>query len=147
VRDPWWRDGLGGDPTPTLVSILHVGSPRGHATRRIAADAFRLGFHSDVRNRPLPHRGELERRSSGKCLDVANASMESTAVNQYDCHNGPNQQWKLVPLSDGYVAIEARHSGQCLDVAYAKQEASPINQYPCHKAPNQQFKLVERAVR
>ncbi|MEY2116487.1 RICIN domain-containing protein [Rhodanobacter sp. FW106-PBR-R2A-1-13] len=34
---------------------------------------------------------------SGQCLDVPNSStLKGTALIQYTCHGGPNQQWTLV---------------------------------------------------
>jgi len=66
-------------------------------------------------------------RHSGKCLDVANASLKHAAnVIQGVC-GGPaayNQQWRIryVEGGDGAARVIARHSGMCLDVAYARLE-------------------------
>lgn len=86
---------------------------------------------------------QLTARHSGKCLDVAGASQANSAnIIQYDCHGGPNQQWRLIPQGQGYYTITAQHSGKCLDVAGASQaNGSHIIQYDCHRGFNQQWRL------
>ena len=43
---------------------------------------------------------EIEARHSGKCLDVAWASLaDSEHVNQFTCKGSFNQQWSLVQVS------------------------------------------------
>lgn len=86
-------------------------------------------------------------RHSGKCLDVAGASMDSGAgLIQFDCHGGGNQKFRLAEASDRrYVQIIAQHSNMCMDVAGASRENSvQLIQYPCHGGDNQQFRLDRR---
>ncbi|MEU4061326.1 RICIN domain-containing protein [Streptomyces wedmorensis] len=70
-------------------------------------------------------------KHSGQCLDVAGYSYAHGApIVQATCGDGHNQQWRLVPYSDGRkFRIQARHSGMCLDVAWgSRQHAAPAMQ-------------------
>ena len=51
-------------------------------------------------------------QNSSKCVDdTAWQTSNGTPVQQYGCGNGQfNQQWQLVPTSDGYVKIVLRHA-------------------------------------
>jgi hypothetical protein len=84
---------------------------------------------------------EIVSRNSDKCLDVAYASAEARAsVIQWICHGGPNQQWRLEPVSDGAVRIIAHHSGQVLDVyGGLMDDVTPIIQFPWHGGDNQRW--------
>jgi hypothetical protein len=54
--------------------------------------------------------------SSGRCMEVANASQSEQAFVQIeDCNSGYNQQWiKGASTVAGYTQLVARHSSKCL---------------------------------
>lgn len=59
----------------------------------------------------------LVNTSSGKCLDVEAASTASGAnVQQWACHYGANQQWRIEAVGSGYK-LTSVNSGKTLDVA------------------------------
>jgi hypothetical protein len=84
-----------------------------------------------------------DKRHSGLCLDVADASMEDGAdVNQYPWHGGYNQQWKIEILDDGWNRIVNRQSGKCLDVRGASTaDHARVQQYEWNGGDNQRWKL------
>jgi uncharacterized repeat protein (TIGR03803 family) len=86
---------------------------------------------------------EIVSRNSGKCLDVFGASTDAGAsAIQWNCHGGPNQQWRLEPAGGGAFRIIARHSGQALDVFGALlDDVTPIIQWPVHGGDNQAWTL------
>lgn len=79
-------------------------------------------------------------RSSGKCLDVNQASTSDMApIIQWACGSGPNQEWEVV-LSGSFIQLKARHSGTCLDVpGQSTALGTQLVQYTCNSGPNQQF--------
>ena len=87
---------------------------------------------------------EIHPVHSGKCLDVTGASAADGAqIIQYGCHGGPNQQFLLIPKTEGNYTLIARNSGKCLDIAGASQDLrAPLIQWGCHGGPNQQFNFV-----
>jgi hypothetical protein len=87
--------------------------------------------------------------ATGNCLDVSGDRREAGAnVQQYPCHGGPNQQWRLEPIGDGAYRIVAVHSGACLDVDGASAEAGAnVQQYPCHGGDNQAWRLIAAEAR
>ncbi|MEU6796515.1 RICIN domain-containing protein [Nonomuraea wenchangensis] len=84
-------------------------------------------------------------RHSGKCADVRNASGANlTAVIQYTCGGGFNQQWRVQSVSGGYVQVVARHSGKCLDVnGQSTADGAAIQQYACGSGANQQWSVQD----
>ncbi|MEW9550407.1 RICIN domain-containing protein [Nonomuraea sp. NPDC050783] len=84
-------------------------------------------------------------RHSGKCADVRNASAaDLTAVIQYTCGGGTNQQWRIQSVSGGYVQVVARHSGKCLDVnGQSTADGAALQQYACGSGANQQWSLQD----
>ncbi|MGA5760718.1 RICIN domain-containing protein [Nonomuraea bangladeshensis] len=84
-------------------------------------------------------------RHSGKCADVRNASGANlTAVIQYTCGSGFNQQWRVQSVSGGYVQVVARHSGKCLDVnGQSTADGAAIQQYACGSGANQQWSVQD----
>ncbi|MFP4031992.1 MAG: RICIN domain-containing protein [Desulfococcaceae bacterium] len=103
---------------------------------------------------PLGDDGEAPRYSvisyaTGRCLDVSGNSEASGAnVQQYPCHGGPNQQWRLEPIGDGAYRIVAVHSDFCLDVDGAATESGAnVQQYPCHGGDNQAWRLIAAEAR
>jgi hypothetical protein len=84
---------------------------------------------------------------SGKCLDVVGASTADGAnVQQFRCHLGANQQWKIIPNlgptlePDGTYLIINQNSGKCLDVVGASTaDGANVQQYTCHRQANQRW--------
>jgi thermitase len=55
--------------------------------------------------------------NSGKCLDVRSAgTINETPVDQYACHTGDNQKWRIESLGTGLYKLKAMHSGRLLSV-------------------------------
>jgi len=86
----------------------------------------------------------LTARHSGKCLDVAGAGLNNGAnVQQWDCHNGNNQKWRLDSKGGGFYTLKALHSGKCLDVAGASgKSGANVQQWDCHGKDNQTWQLT-----
>ncbi|ONI90029.1 beta-xylosidase [Saccharothrix sp. ALI-22-I] len=80
-------------------------------------------------------------RHSGKCADIPSSSRaDGTALKQYPCNGGQNQQWQLEDAGGGYYRLIARHSGKCLDVADSSTaDGAAVAQYPCNGGQNQQW--------
>ncbi len=59
----------------------------------------------------------LQNRNSGKVLDDTGWSTSNgTTMEQWDLGNGQaNQEWSLVPATDGYYYLQNRYSGKVLD--------------------------------
>ncbi|RSK46971.1 hypothetical protein EI291_16745 [Hymenobacter rigui] len=83
-------------------------------------------------------------RSSGRSLDVTNASSEAGAATvQWEFTHANSQQWRFVPAAKGsdFYRIEARHSGKCLTLEKPDENA-PLVQRPWTGSFYQQWKLV-----
>ena len=83
-------------------------------------------------------------RSSGRSLDVTNASAEAgTATVQWEFTHANSQQWRFVPAAKGsdFYRVEARHSGKCLTLEKPDENA-PLVQRPWTGSFYQQWKLV-----
>ena len=81
--------------------------------------------------------------SSGKCLDVAKGSKADGApVIQYDCHEGPNQKWRVQEAAEDSYRIVNANSGQCLQAhGGATAAGTPVVQAPCDGRPGQLWAL------
>jgi uncharacterized protein (DUF1800 family) len=92
---------------------------------------------------PAPGVYELVARHSGKCLDVAGASLEAGArIIQWSCHSGDNQRWTVEASTDGSYRVVARHSGNALDVSGASiAGAAAVIQYTPHDRDNQKWTI------
>jgi endo-1,4-beta-xylanase len=83
-------------------------------------------------------------RSSGKALDICNASTaDGACLQQYSYGGGTNQQFEFRAVSGtSYYQIIARHSGKCLDVPNSSTaNAVLLQQWTCNGGNNQQFSL------
>ena len=80
-----------------------------------------------------------------RVFDVEGSREEDgTNVILYSENKGANQQWRFVPLEDGYYRIESRGSGKCLDVKGRSQDdGANIIIWPRNDSENQQWELVE----
>ena len=80
--------------------------------------------------------------ASGKCLDIdgRTGAANGTPVQQWTCHGGVNQQFKLV--RDGGFQVIAERSGKCLDVKNAsRSDRTPLHQWGCNGKSHQRFTL------
>ncbi len=99
----------------------------------------RVGFSAMA---PASSAGALQSAASNKCLDLAGGSKaDGAAVIQYDCHQGPNQQWTL-ETSGGQVRVVSRLSGKCLGGGVA---GAAITQAACAGAPDQSWSRTNAA--
>jgi hypothetical protein len=109
----------------------------------------RIEFRSD--GTPLATSGivpdkyyHIVAKNSGKCLDVAGAGMgNSDNVQQWECHDGRNQLWKLTLKGGDYYLVTAGHSGKCLDVSgISKASGANVFQWDCHGGDNQLWQMI-----
>ena len=80
----------------------------------------------------------------GKCLDVSGGSTRNGAtVTMYQCHGGPNQQWRLTNSG------ELRGIGnKCLDVnGSSTRNGAKVTLWNCHGGPNQKWRMVNGGLR
>ncbi|MFI2431740.1 RICIN domain-containing protein [Streptomyces sp. NPDC018693] len=117
----------------------------------IAAPAANANSSTATASARAPFTTKLMVNHSGKCLDVAYASIANGAwVQQWGCYNAPgNQTWHFDTvgdsLNDGYYYVRASHSGKCLDVKGGSvANGATVQQWTCHGGTNQQWRLVQR---
>ena len=86
---------------------------------------------------------EVVARHSGKCLDVSGVSTDDgAAVQQWSCHGGGNQLWRIDQAEGDYSRLTAQHSGKCLDVrGVSTENGAALQQWSCHGGDNQQWML------
>ena len=90
---------------------------------------------------------QIVAKHSGKCLDVAggpDAQGNGVRVIQFECNGASNQQWKLVPVGDGYYKVLAKHSGKSLDVFggnIATGNGVIVEQWDYHDGDNQLWRF------
>jgi hypothetical protein len=59
--------------------------------------------------------GTVQSLASGKCLDLPGGqAADGTPAIQYDCHGGPNQQWRIESAGGAGYRIVSRMSGKCI---------------------------------
>ena len=77
--------------------------------------------------------------SSGRCLEVANASQAAgSRIQILDCNGQFNQQWRQVPSSvAGFVHLQARHSGRCASSFGRNGDRVPVLQAACAEIGDQ----------
>jgi hypothetical protein len=84
--------------------------------------------------------------NSGKCIDVPGfATGNSVVLQQFDCNNGANQQFRFVAKPGGQYEIRVGHTfNKCLDVrGGSTSNSAQIIQFDCTGQPNQRFRLLE----
>jgi len=88
-----------------------------------------------------PAGGMLQARHSGKCLDVPGYSGSSgTALVQWTCSGGANQQWSFEDAGGGWSRLKVSHSGQCLDLAsQSTANGTAVVQATCNGGTSQQW--------
>jgi rhamnogalacturonan endolyase len=79
-----------------------------------------------------------------KVMDVSNNGCCNGAWIHIWTYGGlANQQWRIVPVGDGYYKIEARSSGRVLDVESAStSDWAHIHQWEYEGLANQQWSIV-----
>jgi hypothetical protein len=79
-----------------------------------------------------------------KCLDVNGASRDNGAnVLAWDCHGGPNQQWRLDRDGDGYRVVSI-NSGKCMGIDNNKTNPGALaRQWDCDASANQRWKFQQ----
>jgi hypothetical protein len=84
--------------------------------------------------------------SSGKCLDVSGAnSTDGAPVQQWDCHQRSNQQFRLRAAGGGSFEIVAQHSGKCLDVFQASTaDGTKVQQWGCNGGDHQRWRITSK---
>jgi hypothetical protein len=95
---------------------------------------------------PPPPAGTVQSIASGKCLDLPGGRAgDGTAVIQYDCHGGPNQQWEIEPAGETTYRIVSRMSDKCLGIdPAAAAPGGHILQSQCGSSATQRW-TVRRA--
>lgn len=84
---------------------------------------------------------------NGKVLDVPSHSKnDGVQIHQWYRHNGPSQQFRVEPSSDGYYVIQNVNSGKVLDIYNgSKEDGAKVIQWGKHGGPNQQFGFIQTA--
>ena len=107
-------------------------------------------FPDEVFPAAVAFQARLKASHSQKCMDVAASSMDDGGnVPQWDCHDGPNQNWHFVETGELLAGqptyfIKNVNSGKCLDVAsFGQADGVQIWQWRCNEAANQKW-LVEK---
>ena len=77
-----------------------------------------------------------------RCLDVNGGSKDNGAqVLQWDCHGGPNQQWRLQRDGDGFRLVSL-NSGRCIGVdSGSPAPGAAARQWDCDNSANQRWQL------
>ena len=79
--------------------------------------------------------GTLQSLASGKCIDLPGGQVrDGTQVIQYECHGGPNQQWKFVSAGAAGTRIVSRLSGKCMGL---DPVGNRVMQSQCDGSPDQ----------
>lgn len=134
----------------TLGANTLIASPKNATTSMIAkGGSSDYVITTSATRPPLPSVGVSQ---TGMCLDVADGSLNDQAkVQQYPCHYGPNQRWRLAPRGGTvnpwsipslllYYSFINDHSGKCVDVAGGSAlMGAKVQQFTCHGGPNQDW--------
>ena len=92
----------------------------------------------------------IRSQASGKCLDVAGASLQDrTTIYVWDCLGGSNQQWARGGGRNNSEILVARHTyNSVLTAAISRVTATPLNPYRIfieqqlyRGRPNQEWRL------
>jgi hypothetical protein len=86
----------------------------------------------------------LRSASSKKCLDVQGGSTaDGAALQQWDCHQRPNQQFRLRSAGGGSFELVAQHSDKCLEVAgEATGDGAAVDQWKCGRGDHQRWRIT-----
>jgi peptidoglycan/xylan/chitin deacetylase (PgdA/CDA1 family) len=86
-------------------------------------------------------------RFSNKCLDITEpAGVDGAKLQQWECHGGQNQKFRLQPVSGGIYNLVSLASGKCLDVeGPSVANGAKLQQWACSGGTNQQVRLKDAA--
>jgi hypothetical protein len=92
---------------------------------------------------PPPQTVSMVAMHSSKCLDVPGASLsDGVQLQQFGCHGGTNQQWRIEPVGADTYQVKSVSSGKCLDVWGASiDDLAAVTQFTCHGGTNQLWRL------
>jgi Ca2+-binding RTX toxin-like protein len=85
--------------------------------------------------------------NSGKCLEAKDWSTDNgTPIQQWECHGGDNQLWRLEKTNGNYQLVNENTIGflglgkKCLDVQdWGTSDGVPLQLWDCHDGENQQW--------
>jgi hypothetical protein len=112
--------------TTNLGRTLAGGTTTDNCVTRTAPTGWQIaGFHGRSGDEVdkvgfiyTPKAVMLVNRATGKCLDVSGGSTANSAnVQQWTCHGGAGQRWRIEPLADGTSRLINLNSGKALDLA------------------------------
>ncbi len=138
--------------TTNLGRTLAGGSTTSDCVTRTAPAGWQIaGFHGRAGDEIdkigfiyTPNDVTLVNRATGKCLEVSDwSTTDSANVQQWTCHGGVNQRWRIEPLTDGTVRIVNQGSDKPLDVANCgTADGTDIQQYTWWDNPCQRWALL-----
>ncbi|MFI1693524.1 RICIN domain-containing protein [Streptomyces sp. NPDC020794] len=120
---------------------------------RVTVTGLPAGVYASIRNLEVydrPFTADLGtykviNRNSGKALDVSNASTaDGATLIQWPYGGGTNQQWSLLPNTDGSFRLANVKSGKLLQSPNSTQGAT-LTQESDNGGDNQWWKLVPSA--
>ncbi|MFE0330981.1 alpha-L-fucosidase [Streptomyces sp. NPDC058960] len=119
------------------VRVTVTGLPSGAWASIRNLEVYDRPFSADLGTYRLVNRG------SGKVMDVANASTADGAqVIQWPSTGGTNQQWNLMPNTDGSYRLVNVKSGKVLDSPGGSAQGANLDQWTDTGSDNQWWKLV-----
>lgn len=88
---------------------------------------------------PQPTTYRLRAKHSNRCVDIdAWGTHNGALVNQWDCHNGNNQRFRILDGGNGYWMLQSMHSGKCVDVSnVSTAPGARVHQWDCVNGDNQ----------
>lgn len=116
------------------------------------ADVNQFRCHEGANQRWTAHNAStpgyvfFRNQNSNLCLDVRIGGPKNGTLQQFTCHQGNNQLFRIEPFTDalGGARIVAKHSGQCLDVPSGRSEDRLfIQQFSCHSGPSQRWTYAD----
>ncbi|MGY1496853.1 alpha-L-fucosidase [Streptomyces sp. QTS52] len=118
---------------------------------RVTVTGLPAGVWASIRNLEIYDRPftadlgtfKLVNRKSGKVMDVSGASSaDGAAIIQWPSTGGTNQQWKLLPNSDGSYRLSNVRSGKVLDSPGSSAQGAQLDQWADTGTGNQWWNLV-----
>jgi alpha-L-fucosidase len=118
---------------------------------RVTVTGLPTGVWASIRNLELYDRPftadlgtyKLVNRKSGKVMDVNGASStDGAGIIQWPSTGGTNQQWKLLPNSDGSYRLSNVRSGKLLESPSGSAQGTQLDQSADAGTSNQWWKLV-----
>jgi hypothetical protein len=81
----------------------------------------------------------IRAKHSNRCLDIdAWGTHNGAFVNQWECHGGNNQRFRILDGGNGYWMLQSVHSGKCVDVSgVSTAQGARVHQWDCVNGANQ----------